>query len=328
MPSPRKGEKKQPFINRCVEHLITKEDRKPDQARAMCESLWEDKDKKKGESVNKIPLIMDSVINIPWAILPSKLDEIMAVLQSKNEGILLEMVEQNKQVEPQDRNYSVEDGIAEITINGILSKRMNIIQALSGGTSYQGIQNQINKAESDPNVKGLFYDIDSPGGNVDGLFNATDAIFNTKKPSLSFANGLMASAAYIMGSGTDYVVAADRSVEIGSLGVIAVLFDESKKYEAAGIKPTVFAAGKYKKIGNKYEPLSDQDKKYIQGKLDYMYSLAVDTISRHRNMSVKEMIDHEVVGGDVFIGEQAINIGLVDEILNKEQAIARLKEMI
>lgn len=274
---------------------------------------------------NKIPLIIDSVINTPWAILQSKLDEIMVVLKSKNDGILLGMAEQNEQSEPQDVNYRVEDGIAEITINGVLSKRMNIIQALSGGTSYQVIQNQINKAESDPNVKGIFYSISSPGGNVDGMFNAADAIFNAKKPSLAFADGLMASAAYIMGSGADYVVAFDRSAEIGSLGIVAIHLDKSKKYEKEGIVPTVFSAGKYKALGNPYEKMKDEDAEHLQSKLDYMYSLVIDTVSRHRNISATTLVE---LGADVFIGEQAIMAGFVDEILTKNQAMNRLKEMI
>ena len=325
MPEPRKGETKKDYISRCTKQLIEKEGRKPDQARAICESMWDDKDKKKGKSVESIPLIMDSVINTPWAILRSKLDEIMAVLQSKNNGLVLEMVEQNKQAEPQDRNYSVKDGIAEIVINGTLSKRMGLIQALSGGTSYQAIQNQIKKAESDFAVKGIFYNVDSPGGNVDGMFNTADIIFNATKPSLAFADGCMASAACIMGSGADYVVASDRSAEIGSLGVVAVHFDNSKRYEKEGIKPTVFSAGKYKASGNPHEPLSDKDITHFQDKLDYMYTLAVDTVARNRNISAKELTN---LGADVFIGEQGINAGLVDEIMTKEKAIERLKEMI
>jgi len=272
-----------------------------------------------------IPLIMDSVINVPWAILPEKLNEIMTVLQSKNNGLVLEMIEQSdKQTKPKDRNYIVKDGIAEITIEGTLSKRMGMIAAISGGTSYTNIQSQINKAEADPAVKGIFYEYDSPGGNVDGMFTTADAIFNATKPSLSFANGLMASAAYIMGSGADYVVASDRSAKIGSLGVVAIHFDKSKMYEKEGIKPTVFSAGTYKAIGNPYEKLTGKDSAHLQGGLDYMYSLAIDTVARNRNVSAAELTS---LGADVFIGEQAINAGMADSIMTRERAIEYLKEM-
>jgi signal peptide peptidase SppA len=273
----------------------------------------------------QIPLIMDNVLNTCWAILPSKLSEIMSVLQSKNDGLILEMAEQNKKSEPHDMNYTVKDGIAEIVINGTLSKRMGLIQALSGGTSYANIQSQIKKAEDDPDVGGLFYNISSPGGNVEGMFTTADVVFNAKKPSIAFANGLMASAAYILGSGADYVVASDRSAELFNLGVIAVHFDESKKYEKEGVKPTVFSAGKYKRSGNPYEPLSDKDTLHLQSKLDYMHTLAIDTVSKHRNMAADDLVN---LGADVFIGEQAISAGIADEILTREQAMQKLHDVI
>jgi len=52
MPTPNKNEKKQDYINRCTKQLIEDEGKKPDQARAQCESMWnQHKKKKKGKSV-------------------------------------------------------------------------------------------------------------------------------------------------------------------------------------------------------------------------------------------------------------------------------------
>ena len=278
--------------------------------------------------MDKIPLIMDSVLNAVWAILPSKLSEIMSVLQSKNDGLLLQMVEQSKQSKPQDMNYSVKDGIAEIVIQGTLSKRIGLIQAISGGTSYSNIQNQVKRAEGDPNVRGIFYQYDTPGGHVDGVFSTIDVIAKGQKPSLAFVDGLAASAAYMLASASDFIAIADRSTETGSLGTVAVHLDESGKYQKEGIKPTVFASGRYKKIGNPYEPLSNSDKKHMQKSLDYMYSLMVDAISENRNISVKDLIDNDIVGGSVFIGKQSIDAGLVDEILTRELALKKLKDVV
>jgi len=286
-----------------------------------------EQDKKERATLESIPLIINGVINTAWAILPSKLEEIMAVLQSKNSGAVIEMADKNKQTEPsKDRNYSVKDGIAEILIEGTLSKRMGFIQALSGGTSYENIQGQIQKAESDPAVRGIFYEYDSPGGNVIGMFNTADMIFNAKKQSMSFCNGLMASAAYITGSGADYVIASDVSAELANVGVVSVHFDKSKQYEKEGVRPTVISAGKFKAIGNPYERLKDKDLNHLKSKIDYMYSLAVNTVSRNRSVSVEHLV--EKIGAELLIGEQAISAGLADEILTRPQAIERLKEMI
>ena len=276
----------------------------------------------------KIPLLMDSILNTPLAILPSKLSEILAILQAKNDGLVLEMVEQSKQAESQDMNYSVKDGIAQIVIQGTLSKRMNLIAAISGGTSYSNIQSQVKRAEDDSDVEGIFYQYDTPGGHVDGLFTTADIIFKGQKPSLTFVDGLCASAGYVLASASGLIVIADRSTETGSLGTVAVHLDQSGKFKKEGVQPTVFASGRYKKIGNPYESLTDSDKKHMQKSLDYMFSLMTDTVSTHRNIPVIDLIDNEVVGGDVFIGEQGINAGLIDEILTKEQALQHLKDVV
>lgn len=362
MPEPRKGETKSDYINRCTKQLIEKENRKPDQARAICESMWKNRDKKKkganGQmNTESIPLIMDSVINIPWAITKDKLQEIMFVLQTKNIDTELFETLKNKQVNmdiwpdysldsstspmygptnPASKNeekkpYSIiEGGVAVIPIIGTLSKRMNIIGALSGGTSYELIQQQIKMAMEDVLVKAVFMHMDTPGGNVDGLFNTADLIYNSRgnKPILAYADGTMASAGYLLGSAADYVVISDRAAHVGSIGVIAVHLDKSARYAKEGIKPTIFSSGGYKKTGNEYEAISNADRRYIQSQLDIMFSLLVDAIAINRNMASESMLANGLANGGTYIGQEAVDIGLADEILNKEQAIERLKEMI
>jgi len=348
MPKIQPGETKKSYINRCTKQLIKDEGRKPDQARAICESMWNDRNKKKGSTMNKIPHLMDSVINIPWAITKDKLHEIMYILQTKNvdaelfENIKelqanfdntpyamtqIQIAEDNKKKE---KPYNIVDEIAYVEIMGTLSKRMNIIAALSGGTSYEMIQQQINMAIEDKDVSGIFMHIDSPGGNVDGLFNAADLILKARdiKPIMAYADGAMASAAYLLGSATSFVAVSDRAAGIGSLGVITVHMDESVKYEKEGIKPTVLSSGGYKKTGNPYEPLSNDDKQHIKDKLDTVYTLLIDSVAVHRNISAKNILSNGLGNGDIFIGQDAVDIGLADEILNKDQAIKRLREMI
>jgi signal peptide peptidase SppA len=342
MPDVRPGETKKSYINRCTRQLIKEEGRKPDQARAICETMWNDRNKKKGSTMNKIPYLMDSVINIPWAITKNKLHEIMYILQTKN--IDTELFKNIKELQAdfdntpekpgdnkkEEKPYNIIDEIAYIEIMGTLSKRMNIIAALSGGTSYEMIQKQINMAIEDKDVGGIFMHIDSPGGNVDGLFNTADLIFKERdiKPIMAYADGTMASAAYLLGSAASFVAISDRAAEIGSLGVIAVHMDESAKYEKEGIKPTIFSSGGYKKTGNPYEALSDDDKLHIQDKIDTMYTLLIDSVAVHRNISVVSILRDDLGNGDTFIGHDAVDIGLADEILTRQYAIERLKEMI
>lgn len=288
----------------------------------------------RGITMTNNMLITDAVLNMPWAIMPTKLIDILSVLQSKQYGDLEKNEDLKAQVDSivnAEKRYAVEGGIAIIPIYGILAKRFNIIMALSGGTSYQLLEKDINAALLDSEVKALFLDTDSPGGAVDGMTDITDIIYkarNGTKPIMAFANGLMASAAYHIGSAADYVIAANSTTQIGSIGVVmSPHFDLSKKYEKEDIKVTMFYSGRYKVTPNSYTKLSKDDKDYIQGKLDYLYGLFIDAVSKHRNTPA-DIVNKDMAEGRIFIGEQAIDAGLADEILSRSQAMNRLKEMI
>ena len=283
---------------------------------------------------NSIPLITDAVLNMPWAILPPKLLDILSVLHSKEHGELLDDEKLEAKVESvnnADKRYTVEGGIAIIPIYGILSKRFNIISALSGGTSYELLEKDIRAALSDNDVKGLFLDVDSPGGAVDGMVDVTDVVYNArngKKPIMTFANGLMASAAYHIGSAADYIVAANSTTQVGSIGVVmAPHFDYSKKYEKDNIKVTMFYSGKYKMTLSKYKPVSKDDKKYVQDRLDYLYSLFVDTTAKHRG-TTPDVVISDMAEGKIFIGSQSVDAGLTDEVLNRQGALNKLQDVI
>ena len=279
-------------------------------------------------------LITDAVLNMPWAILPAKLIDILGVLYSKEHDELIDNEKLEAKVEATinaDKRYAVEDGIATIPIYGILAKRFNIIMALSGGTSYELLEKDIQAALSDNDVKALFLDTESPGGAVDGMTDVADIIYNARngeKPIMAFANGLMASAAYYIGSAADYIVSANSTTQVGSIGVImSPHLDYSKRYAKEDIKVTTFFAGKYKMTPNKYTPLSKDDKNYIQDKLNYLYSLFIDAVAKHRD-STPDTVNNDMSEGRIFVGNQALDVGLIDDILNRQNALERLKEMI
>ena len=74
--------------------------------------------------------------------------------------------------------YELKNGIAIIPIHGLLTKRTELFSALMGSTSYEDIFNAISSAIEDEKVERILLDIDSPGGEVSGLFDLVDFIFN------------------------------------------------------------------------------------------------------------------------------------------------------
>ncbi len=326
MPSPNKGEKKQDYINRCNKDLIEKEGYKPDQANAICNSKWDKS--KKAESSGSI--LLDTFQNTPCAIVPEKLEEINSFLLNRLSSAQLsdfEAYRVGKSGNNASEHYTIEDGIAKIPVYGVMSKRMNMMSEFSGGTSTQVLKSHIQAAIEDPYVKGIFLDVDSPGGAVEGTKELADHIKEARdiKPIIAFTDGLMASAAYWVSSAASEIFGTDLS-QAGSIGVAAVHNDYSKQQEQIGVKKTNIYAGKYKRIASQDEPLSPEGKAYIQEMVDTYYKIFVDDVATNRGVSSEDAM--KMAEGRVFIGNQAKSVGLIDHVGTREMAMNRLHELV
>lgn len=325
MPTPNKGEKKQDYMNRCNKELIDKEGYKPDQANAICNSKW-DKGKKSENSGN---LLFDIFQGSAWAIVPEKLEEINAILLERLFSAQLSDIEayQAKSGLKSTEHYNIQDGMAFIPVYGVMSKRMNLFSEFSGGTSTQVLRQKIQAAIEDSQVKGIFLDVDSPGGVVEGTKELADYIKSVrdKKPIIAFTDGLMASAAYWVSSAATERFGTDLS-QSGSIGVAAVHTDFSKRNEQAGIKKTDIYSGKYKRIASENQALSEEGKSYIQAMVDTYYKIFVNNVADNIGSSVEDTM--KMAEGKIFIGESAKQIGLIDHVGTREMAMDRLQNLI
>ncbi len=101
-------------------------------------------------------------------------------------------------------NYKFRNDVAIIPIHGLLTKRTEFFSSLMGMTSYDDIFSAISDAIEDEKVERILLDIDSPGGEVGGLFDLVDFIYDIRecKPIFSVANDYACSAAYAIASAT------------------------------------------------------------------------------------------------------------------------------
>jgi signal peptide peptidase SppA len=272
------------------------------------------------------------VITSPWAIQPDKLLEIRGIYATHLRG---EKISQDtiKAIEARtgqalvnDRqSYQVQDGVAIIDISGVLAKKMNLFSQISGGASSEVIGNDIRAALNDSAIHSIILNIDSPGGTVDGTQALAQTILAARdsKPIVALADGVMASAAYWIGSAAQAVYIADNTTAVGSIGVVAAHQDISVAQEKAGIKTTEIAAGKYKRIASSYAPLSADGKQSIQDQVDYLYSVFVSDISKNRGVSTDTVLKN-MADGRMFIGQQAIDARLVDGVSTMDALVAEL----
>lgn len=205
--------------------------------------------------------------------------------------------------------YEVKDGIAIIPIHGLLTKRSELWEGTLG---YEDIQSSISQALNDEQVNSILLDIDSPGGEVGGLFDLVDFIFEAKnqKPIYAYANDSAFSAAYAIASACSKIF-INRTSGVGSVGVIATHVDVSESDKKEGIKYTTIFAGDRKNELNVHEPLSEKAKDSLQVEIDRLYEMFLSTVSRNRDLHV-DLI--RATQAATYFGKDCLDIGFADQI--------------
>ncbi|WP_168464785.1 S49 family peptidase [Wolbachia endosymbiont of Ctenocephalides felis wCfeT] len=205
-------------------------------------------------------------------------------------------------------------GVAIIPIYGILTKNPGTFDDILGMTSYERIRFQIEEALGNDKVETILLDIDSPGGEVSGLFDLADFIYEARrskeKKIIAIANDDAYSAAYAIASSAEKVFLT-RTSGVGSIGVIASHIDQSGFDEKQGIKYTTVFAGNRKNDLNPHEPITSESLESLQEEVNRLYGMLVELIARNRNLSIKTVKSTEA---GLYFGQNAIEIGLADEI--------------
>jgi signal peptide peptidase SppA len=268
-----------------------------------------------------------------WAIMPDKFDLISQKFFEYNFGqtdqkLIDKYNAQINERETAEARYRIEDETAIISINGPLTKNASFFSFLFGGMSYSEVSDQIKAALADDRARAIMLAIDSPGGVISGVEAVSDLVYNARseKPIIAYSDGMMASAAYWIGSAAE-VLFAEKTAIVGSIGVLRIHVDYSEMEKKAGIKTTYLTAGKYKALGNDSEPLSDEAKDVFQAELDYVYSIFVDSVARNRDVG-SDVVLADMADGRIFFGNQALDAGLIDTVGNYRMAADLAASMI
>ncbi|MBM3950768.1 MAG: S49 family peptidase [Rhodospirillales bacterium] len=269
-----------------------------------------------------LPHIASRLFGTPLMIARPKLDAILGVLGPRLAGQALEPLDIG--AAPARATAITPDGIAVIPVAGTLVSRSGYLAAASGLTSYGDIGDAVEAAVADALVRGIVFDIDSPGGEVGGLFDLVERIAalarESGKPIWAVAGEAALSAAYAIASAADRLVITQTG-EVGSVGVVAVHVDESGADRMAGLSWTFVHAGERKIDGNPHEPLSPRARADVQTDVDRLYDRFVALVARNRNLPPEAVRATEAA---VYRGDLAVKAGLADRVGTLRDAVADL----
>lgn len=226
------------------------------------------------------------------------------------------------------RPYQVVNGVAVLPVTGSLVHKSGNLQPYSGTTGYDGIVARAAAAFSDPEIKGVLMDLDTPGGEVAGCFDTAQTLRRladgSGKPLWALCYDMNCSAGMALASSAHRRLITQTGIA-GSIGVVMAHSDYSKMLDDSGINVTLIHSGSHKVEGNPYQALPDEVLQRFQASTDQLRLEFAQLVSRFTGLSVEAILATEAA---TYRGQEAIDMGLADELINGHEAIAYFSEQL
>ena len=203
-----------------------------------------------------------------------------------------------------------QDEIAVITINGAVTYDSSNSTKLY--TSASQIENALNDANKNPNVKAIVLDINSRGGSEVASEEISGDIKKISKPVIAHIGDNGLDESYLIASSADTIVASPSS----SIGGIGLSYIESTKYSNENL--TGVYNEKYLKL-KKSKKADTGNLANGQKMIDQDYTQFIKKIAENKNMNPNDL--SKLAYGKKYNGNEAKNLGLIDKIGNKNKAI-------
>jgi protease-4 len=191
---------------------------------------------------------------------------------------------------------------------------------ISGTRRLRNYTEAIDALKNSRRVKAVIINVDCPGG----LATASDFLYcavsrlSAKKPVVVFISGTCASGAYLASCPAARIVALPTAV-IGSIGVLSVRPIVQDLLSKIGVHVDVTKSGRLKDMGSFYREATEEEKKKEEELIAGFYDYFVAAVAKGRKMEVSKV--KELATGEVFLGEKAKTLGLIDEVGDLDRAI-------
>jgi protease-4 len=206
---------------------------------------------------------------------------------------------------------------------------------ITRGSTREGIGNDgitatsmvrmLREVGDDSSIKGVILRIDSPGGDgiaSDDILHAAKDL-SSKKPMVISMSDLAASGGYFMAMTGDPIVAYPNT-ETGSIGVFFGKPVLKGLYDKIGVTKDTLKRGKFADIDTDTRPLNDEERAKLRHEIDVFYRGFVERVAAGRKRTYDQV--EPLAQGRVWMGAQAKQNGLVDELGGLDRALELIKE--
>ncbi|ASK18323.1 MULTISPECIES: signal peptide peptidase SppA [unclassified Halomonas] len=205
-----------------------------------------------------------------------------------------------------------ESHVALVEVHGVI--------ASDAPANAERIIKGLNRAWSSESAAAVVLHIDSPGGSPVQSQRIYDEMMRLRdqgdKPIIAVIEDIGASGAYYVASAADSIVASRASL-VGSIGVIYAGFGFQEAINQIGVERRVMTAGENKAFLDPFQPLDEEAADFWQGVLTQTHEQFIDDVKAGRGDRLSN--SPEIFSGLIWSGEQALELGLIDELASLEQ---------
>jgi len=228
--------------------------------------------------------------------------------------------------------------IAVITVDGIISHEADA----SGNDMVEVIKAQLERAKNDSRVKAVILKVDSPGGEVlaaDEIYRAIKKFqADSGKPVICSMGTLAASGGYYISAPCRWIVANQLTLT-GSIGVIMETVNYRGLMDKIGVEPYVFKSGTYKDMLSGMRSTNEippGEHEMVQNLVNVTFDRFKSVVADGRNAAHEANKDEgqplapdwtKDADGRVLSGDQALQLGLVDQLGDFQDAVDRAKKI-
>jgi protease-4 len=179
---------------------------------------------------------------------------------------------------------------------------------------------QLDRFKKDSGIKAIVLRVNSPGGAVgpaQEIMREVEKIRKDKKVVASLGT-VAASGGYYIAAAADHIIANPGTLT-GSIGVIMQFTNVEQLTNKLGLNFLTLKAGRYKDVGNPFRPMTKEEEAYLQGLINNIHHQFMRDVARLRKLTPDKL--KPLAEGQVYTGEEAKQVGLVDELGNINDAV-------
>ena len=220
---------------------------------------------------------------------------------------------------------TLDGNVALIDITGLIIAEKDTDFLFEDVTSSEEINKLIRRANRNDKIKAIIFKINSPGGSAVASEEIAKEIKKTNKTTVAWIREVGTSGAYWIASSTEHVIANRMSIT-GSIGVIASYLGFSGFLDKHSVTYERLVSGNLKDIGSPFKDLTPKERALFDKSLAAIHDYFIEDVAKNRNLRRVDV--EKIATGMFYIGSEAKQLGLIDELGGREEVIDYVEKQI